>query len=306
MFIEFALPTSGALILTPGMSDPICWKFRDVGIASSPSRVNTCRRAVVCTSTTGDCPETVIGLLQRTDPQLGVDRHVGVRRDLDPVALDGAESGEREGDGVGPRPEIDDRVTALTVGHRGADLLDECRTGRFNGDPGHDASRRVGDKPGDGALGCSGRRQNDQPDHTEQDQSENAVTHTTSLWRNEKTNEQVQAWRLPRRSKNPALCTRAPHVASAMRARPGDTTEPMLCRNGSDSSPQDPQINPQVQGQTGLLSEKHGANHTRDPMECIVEGKCLMASVLGLAAAGECLRKGGLLGGTSAGRHGDA
>ena len=91
-------------------------------------------------------------LLERADPEVGVDRHGGVGGNDDAVALERAEPGQREGDLVGARPQIDDGVPAVAVGHHAARLLDENGTGRFHGDAGQDRSRRVLHEPGDCAL----------------------------------------------------------------------------------------------------------------------------------------------------------
>ena len=57
-----------------------------VGTASSTSRVSTCCLALLCTSTTGEAPDTVTALLQRADAQLDVDGRREVGRQLDALA----------------------------------------------------------------------------------------------------------------------------------------------------------------------------------------------------------------------------
>ena len=52
-------PTSGTLSDTPTTSWPTLWMVRPVGMESSVSRERTVVRAVLCTSTTGDWPDTV-------------------------------------------------------------------------------------------------------------------------------------------------------------------------------------------------------------------------------------------------------
>jgi hypothetical protein len=44
---------------TPVISWPMPWIVRPVGMASSASRLSTCDRVVVCTSTVGEVPATV-------------------------------------------------------------------------------------------------------------------------------------------------------------------------------------------------------------------------------------------------------
>ena len=53
---------------------------------------------------------------ERADPQIRVDRGGERAGQLDALALDGAEAGQREGDGVGAGPQIDDAVLAGAVG----------------------------------------------------------------------------------------------------------------------------------------------------------------------------------------------
>ena len=70
----------------------------------------------------------------------GADFHVGIHRrrepsgQLDAFPLQDAETAQREGDDIGARPQIDDVVPALVVGHDTADLFDQGRTGGFHRD----------------------------------------------------------------------------------------------------------------------------------------------------------------------------
>ena len=75
--------------------------LRPVGIESSTSRVITVRVVMFCTSTTGDSAGHGDRLFDGADLQFGVDRRREVGGQFDAVALDDAEAGQREGDGVG-------------------------------------------------------------------------------------------------------------------------------------------------------------------------------------------------------------
>ena len=58
----------------PGTNMPTDMMLRVVGSASMTSRVSTCVRCACWTSTSGVAPDTVIGLLERADFHVGVDR----------------------------------------------------------------------------------------------------------------------------------------------------------------------------------------------------------------------------------------
>ena len=98
-------------------------------------------------------------LFERADRELAVDRDVGRRLDLDPLLHEGREAGQRHGDGVDARPQIDDVVPAGAVGDRDARPLDQRRAGGFHGDARQDAARVVGDLARQRALGDGGGRQ---------------------------------------------------------------------------------------------------------------------------------------------------
>ena len=100
------------------------------------------------------------GLGERSDVQLNVDGGGEVRRQLDALPLGYAEARQREGDRVGARPQLRDLVLALTVGHSGADPLDQRRTAGFDRHAWQHRPRRVFHDSGDGAggLGPSGCR----------------------------------------------------------------------------------------------------------------------------------------------------
>ena len=72
-------------------------------------------------------------LLQLSDAHLGDDVRREVRCELQPFPLDGAESDQRERDGIGAARQVEDLVLSLRVGDDSADLFDECGTGRFDG-----------------------------------------------------------------------------------------------------------------------------------------------------------------------------
>jgi hypothetical protein len=65
-----------------------------------------------------------------------IDRGREAAGQLNPFAPGGRKSGEREGDGVGARTQIDDPVLSAAIGDHHAHLLDEGRARRFYGDAG--------------------------------------------------------------------------------------------------------------------------------------------------------------------------
>ena len=88
----------------------------------------------------------------RADAQRRVSRRHAGARDLDVVALDGAEAGERKRHRVAAGPQVLDPVVARAVRHHGARLLDEYRARGFNSDPGQHAAGCIFYLPGDGSL----------------------------------------------------------------------------------------------------------------------------------------------------------
>ena len=116
----------------------------------------TCRRTL-CVSTIGVSPVTVIVSCERADLQVRVDRRGERAGQLDPFALDGAESGQRERDRVGAGPQVDDAVLAGAVGDGGTDFFDQRVARRFDGHARQHGAGRVLDDAGDGGLGeCRG------------------------------------------------------------------------------------------------------------------------------------------------------
>ena len=99
------------------------------------------------------------GLFEGADRQRAVDGHRRLRRNLDAFLDEGREAGQRHGDAVGARPQIDDGVAAGAVGDRDARTLDQRRAGGFHGDARQDAARVVRDFACQRALGEAGRRQ---------------------------------------------------------------------------------------------------------------------------------------------------
>ena len=69
-----------------------------------------------------------------------------------PSLIDRREAGQREGDRVGARPQIDDAILAGFVGDGRARLLDQGRAAGLDGDARQHAAGRVFDDAGDGAL----------------------------------------------------------------------------------------------------------------------------------------------------------
>ena len=99
-------------------------------------------------------------LLERPDRHLGVD--VGGEPAAQPEALadERAEARQRERHGVVARLERDDQVLAVAVGDGGADLFDQGRAARLDGDAGEHAARGVRHRAADGlGMGKGGCKQ---------------------------------------------------------------------------------------------------------------------------------------------------
>ena len=73
---------------------------------------------MLCTSTIGDSAVTVSVSSSEPTCRSSIERDNDGAGDLDAVAPDGVEALQREGDGVGAGPEIDDAVLAGAVGRR--------------------------------------------------------------------------------------------------------------------------------------------------------------------------------------------
>ena len=97
-------------------------------------------------------------LLDGANAHLGDDVRREVRRQDNPVPLDGAEADQRERDGIGAARQIDDLVLPLLVADDGPDLFDERRTRRLYRDAGHHRARGISHDTRDtaGAL-CAGK-----------------------------------------------------------------------------------------------------------------------------------------------------
>jgi hypothetical protein len=92
------------------------------------------------------------GFLERADGELCVQRRGEFSRQVQSLALQRAEPGQREVDGVDARPQIDHFVDALCIRHRRAHALDERRTRGFNGDSRQHAARGIAYHTGNAAL----------------------------------------------------------------------------------------------------------------------------------------------------------
>ena len=90
---------------------------------------------------------------------LGIDRGREIGRQVDAVLDEGREARDGEGDLVDAGTKVDDRVSSLSVADRGAHLLDDRRTRRFDRDARQHGARRVLHETGDAALGRDGPRQ---------------------------------------------------------------------------------------------------------------------------------------------------
>ncbi len=93
------------------------------------------------------------GLFEGADAHVGVDRGREAGRQVDVLAPEGLEAGQREGDDVGARTQVDDLVLARAVAHDGPDFFDENAARRLDRHTGQHAARRIPDDAGDGALG---------------------------------------------------------------------------------------------------------------------------------------------------------
>ena len=147
------MPPESPLVAIPGMIAMMPVAFLEVGIAAMMSLFIVVCTFALWTSTIGVSPVTVIVFCERADFQIGVDRRDERAGQLDAFALHRAETGQRERDGIGAGPQIDDSILAGVVADDGANFFDERGAGGFHRDAGHHGARRVLDDPGDGPLG---------------------------------------------------------------------------------------------------------------------------------------------------------
>ena len=87
--------------------------------------------------------------LERADAHFRIDLRGERCRQLDLLAPDRAETGEGERHGIRSRPEVDDLVLTLLVGHDGPDFLDQSVAGGLDRDAGDHGTRRISDHAGD-------------------------------------------------------------------------------------------------------------------------------------------------------------
>jgi len=76
------------------------------------------------------------GLLQPTDGQVAVDRRREARHQLNAIATERAEPGQRKGDRILTRPEIDNPEPPVAVGRCQPHFFDQRRARRFDRDAG--------------------------------------------------------------------------------------------------------------------------------------------------------------------------
>ena len=134
---------TGLPIRAPGMK-LASWLMRpEVGSASSVSR-----SSVVCwrtfeMSTTGDSPVTV--MVSSTVPTLNSALIAAVNPVVSstPSRLERTEARQAEGHRVNAGTQVDNPVQALAVSDDAADLVDEGRTGSFDGDAWQYGTRRI-------------------------------------------------------------------------------------------------------------------------------------------------------------------
>ena len=82
-----------ACVTMPGISTAVAAQDRAVGTVVSTSVLSVVWRRTLCTSTIGRLAGDRDRLLDAADLQVGVDRRVERTRQLDAVALEGAEPG---------------------------------------------------------------------------------------------------------------------------------------------------------------------------------------------------------------------
>ena len=107
-----------------------------------------------------------------------------VGRQLEAVAHEGVEAGQRERHAIGARPQVDDRELALLVGDDRSHLLDEDRTRRFDGDARQDRARRIPDGSGNRALRRGDAGEDDKRDDAKDSSLRAEAVHWTSTARN--------------------------------------------------------------------------------------------------------------------------
>ena len=127
-------------------------------MASITSRVMTRCCTTFWMSTVGVAPVTVTVSWRRADPQIGVHRRREGRRQLDALALDRVEPGQREGHAVGAGHQADDLVLPPTVSDGGSHFLDQCGAGGFDAHAGQNGAGGVLDDSGDAAAALGGRQ----------------------------------------------------------------------------------------------------------------------------------------------------
>ena len=155
------LPDDAARSSRRESSTAAAWMLCAAGSASSTSRVNTVCFVTLCTSTSGEAPDTVI--VSSSAPTLRSALTVAVKLPVSSIALalERAEARQRERHGVDAGAEADDpiltrrrRSTADRVFSMSAGLL------AFDGDARQHRAAVVPDRSGDGLRG---RRRSRQP-----------------------------------------------------------------------------------------------------------------------------------------------
>ena len=120
-------------------------------------------------------------LLERPDRQVAVDLRGDARRQGNAVTHERLEAGQREGDRVGARRQLDEVVPALAVRNRRPDFLDERRTRHLDSDTGQNRLRLVACDSRDGRAGARLRpghaRQQKAPHHPEEHSSQASKSH---------------------------------------------------------------------------------------------------------------------------------
>ena len=169
-------PTSWRCVVTPGSSAATRCGARLDGSASSSSSSKTVWRSVLCTSTLGVSPVTVIVSSSAPTTSSALTEATKEPGELDAFAPDGGEARQREGDDVIAGPEVLDPVLPAAVRHDRPDLLNQRGARRFDRHAWQHCSRCVSNHAGDRRLGI-GRRGEDQKRSDERQRQRDTSVH---------------------------------------------------------------------------------------------------------------------------------
>ena len=125
------------------------------------------RCVVVWTSTIGLSPETVTVSSSVPTLQVGVQVETKSAGSSSPSRLDRGEPRQREGDGIGAGPQVDDSVLPVSIGDRRTDLLNQCGLAASTVTPGSTAPDVSLTTPVMDALGVRRRGDHHKASHDE-------------------------------------------------------------------------------------------------------------------------------------------